>query len=364
MNPILRESLLNHVVELYAAITDQDAWRSVLQRMSGNLGSTGLSLLIGDHGAASVTVPGMPASQIDAVRDWLSSRVQPQSDPPQAPQKADGFLLPPACATAIPGLPGRHCLARLDHQDRTIGYAVLYRDSDRPDFDDEAIESFRTLTPHLAQALALALRVAAAEVRSWRCTQCEQLQPFGCMLLDVTGSILEMNDAASQIVGANDGLRVEDNRLCAIRAVDRETLDRGLDEILGAGSSAAAAFVTVPRPSGRRRYAIFLRRMSAHASPFAARVPHARLVIVDTDRGSNVPRDVMRAVYELTETESRVAWHLAEGETPEQIAARLGIAHTTLRHHLERIFAKTGTHRQSDLVRLLQTPFISIGGAR
>jgi len=118
--------------------------------------------------------------------------------------------------------------------------------------------------------------------------------------------------------------------------------------------------MSIARPSGRRPWAVFMSRLSPHPSAFAQRAPRARLLIADTERGHNVPREVLRALFGLTETESRVAWQLANGDSPEQAAERLAIAPSTLRHHLERIFVKTGTRRQSDLVRRVLAPFVSI----
>jgi DNA-binding CsgD family transcriptional regulator len=43
---------------------------------------------------------------------------------------------------------------------------------------------------------------------------------------------------------------------------------------------------------------------------------------------------------------------IAEGKTQAEIARALGIEIGTVKTHLLHIFAKTGTHRQADLVRL------------
>lgn len=58
-------------------------------------------------------------------------------------------------------------------------------------------------------------------------------------------------------------------------------------------------------------------------------------------------------LYRLTGGELRVMLGLASGETPKSIAQRYGIAPSTVRSHLKSLFAKTGTNRQKDLVKLL-----------
>lgn len=61
----------------------------------------------------------------------------------------------------------------------------------------------------------------------------------------------------------------------------------------------------------------------------------------------------LASLFNLTPTEARVARLLASGLRPEEVARELGVAATTIAFHLRNVFAKTGTHRQADLVALL-----------
>jgi DNA-binding CsgD family transcriptional regulator len=70
------------------------------------------------------------------------------------------------------------------------------------------------------------------------------------------------------------------------------------------------------------------------------------------DGAAGPPVEAVAAVFDLTAGEVRVAERLLAGRTPARIAEDLGLAMPTVRSHLGSIFAKTGTSRQSDLVRL------------
>lgn len=59
------------------------------------------------------------------------------------------------------------------------------------------------------------------------------------------------------------------------------------------------------------------------------------------------------AMFGLTPTEASVARHLASGLRPDDIATEMRVAPTTIAFHLRNVFAKTGTHRQAELVALL-----------
>ncbi|WP_247326751.1 LuxR C-terminal-related transcriptional regulator [Bradyrhizobium sp. 141] len=75
-----------------------------------------------------------------------------------------------------------------------------------------------------------------------------------------------------------------------------------------------------------------------------------------------VAPDLVRKLFKLTSTELRVLLSIVEiGGVPD-VARSMGIAETAIKTHLVRIFAKTGTKRQADLVRLVAaiTPPIKV----
>ena len=65
------------------------------------------------------------------------------------------------------------------------------------------------------------------------------------------------------------------------------------------------------------------------------------------------PPELIAKTYRLTPTELRVLLAIVEiGGVPE-VAEALGIADSTVKTHLGRLYEKTGTHRQADLVKLV-----------
>jgi DNA-binding CsgD family transcriptional regulator len=56
-------------------------------------------------------------------------------------------------------------------------------------------------------------------------------------------------------------------------------------------------------------------------------------------------------MYALTGGELRVLLALLEGKSPDAIAAQFGISITTVRTHLTRLFEKTESIGQVDLIR-------------
>jgi DNA-binding CsgD family transcriptional regulator len=74
------------------------------------------------------------------------------------------------------------------------------------------------------------------------------------------------------------------------------------------------------------------------------------------------PPEVIARTYKLTPTELNVLLAIVEiGGVPE-VAAALGVAETTIKTHVGRLFEKTGAGRQADLVKVVagfSTPLVA-----
>ena len=80
-----------------------------------------------------------------------------------------------------------------------------------------------------------------------------------------------------------------------------------------------------------------------------------RAIVFVTDPAERVRPlpETLQQRYELTPAECRLAMLLADGRTLSQIAEMLGVSRNTLKSQLASTYSKTGTSRQSDLVRIL-----------
>ena len=80
------------------------------------------------------------------------------------------------------------------------------------------------------------------------------------------------------------------------------------------------------------------------------------LVAATALRPSNlVPSPViLTGLFDLTPAEARLAAALTAGHSLKVVAANSNITYSTARTYLDRIFTKTGTHHQAQLVSLLK----------
>jgi DNA-binding CsgD family transcriptional regulator len=84
-------------------------------------------------------------------------------------------------------------------------------------------------------------------------------------------------------------------------------------------------------------------------APRAAQVAVFLREIGDT---AQLPGELLARHYGITPAECRVLMFLVKGMSPNETAGALGCSETTVRTHLQHLFAKTGTRGQPDLIRL------------
>jgi DNA-binding CsgD family transcriptional regulator len=77
------------------------------------------------------------------------------------------------------------------------------------------------------------------------------------------------------------------------------------------------------------------------------------LILVDPEKRPDAAAEFVSNAFTLSKAEARLIPLLLQGKTPAEIAQTLKLKLPTVRSQLSNIFAKTGTTRQQELIRLL-----------
>ncbi len=185
-----------------------------------------------------------------------------------------------------------------------------------------------------------------------------ELLPHGAMLVTAGGLPQIANRSALAILQKKDGLALSPSGLVADRASDTRLLQRLLHEAM-----------TSPESGEPKESPITLER-KLPATALIVRVvpgPDAEcwrgagqrtvlLRLYDRDLGMVVDERALTSLYGLTRGEAALAAKLVLGKSIETAAEELFISPQTARTHLKRIFMKTDTHRQTQLVlKMLMT---------
>jgi DNA-binding CsgD family transcriptional regulator len=86
---------------------------------------------------------------------------------------------------------------------------------------------------------------------------------------------------------------------------------------------------------------------------FLGHRPSALVFLSDPDSPPGSRSTILRTLYRLSPTECRLFDLLVAGNELVLAADQLGMTAHTARFHLKTVFRKTGTNRQTDLIRLV-----------
>ena len=208
---------------------------------------------------------------------------------------------------------------------------------------------------------AICLHFEFAALRSARQGLEQALDCFdrAVFALDEHGIVLFANQTARQLLEAGDGLRFRGKRLHA----DRADQDSAL-QALSRGEASAGGLggcLLLERKSGQMPFRL---TFVPFASRFCGGVPGLAtlLFVADPARNPLSRAGVLRALFRLSPAEIRLADLLLQGLEVKEAARRLGTAADSTRYQPKQIFAKTGTARQAELMRLmLSLPGVSLG---
>lgn len=76
------------------------------------------------------------------------------------------------------------------------------------------------------------------------------------------------------------------------------------------------------------------------------------LLVRDLASAATPSPELAQTLFDLTPAETRVAQHIAQGCTVNELSAQWGVATGTIRGQLKAVFAKTGARRQADIARI------------
>ena len=219
--------------------------------------------------------------------------------------------------------------------------------------DDEMRRRVAMIVPHAHRALMINKAIKSRKSEAMALSEIVDGLSAGIFLLDANCGIVHVNAAAREILGADDFLRAVSGQLVAREAQANQILREAF--AAGADHSSSARTMALPLTAhdGNRYVAhvLPLKSLARNGSGMALKAVAALFVRrVELDAGSY--GELIARTFELTPAELRVLRSIVEvGGVPET-AANFGVAETTVKTHLHRVFAKTGASRQADLVKL------------
>ena len=378
MTSRLGESTLHKLIGLiYEAAVDLDRWPAFLARFSQAMNAGGSMIWVHDFdgnrtrletsSVSFASASGFDPSYLESLTThysdrnvWVqnetalrpgvpvnSSMLYPDRDLPRTEWYND-WLRPQGYRYAIGGLV-------LREENLAVKFTCL-RPEKLGEFGPKELQFYALLLPHLRRACAIYRRLATTHTALDGTCRTLDLLPMGVWLFDSTGCVLIENRASRELAKRQHGLWLSgDRRPRAIDATQEKALVRLIGDAvltgLGEGKQSGGA-IAITRRKGLGSLHLLVSPLNVR-SALSDVAACAVAFISDPSTSNQTPEHLFRQLYGLTNAEAQLASHLVMGKDVKGYAAERQLSALTVRSHLSQVLAKTGTKRQTDLMRLI-----------
>lgn len=355
------------LVELISKIYAASLYRALWWRVADDLATLTRCNRVWLFGQGAEFVPTagplakMPREQVIA---FLTSALGSNGRAPNGRLDAEGALVAadrlywipfqrnPAPKVLVPD-PVLHPLfaLALSRESRAACEAV-WRDLDAEPGRHDPAQLISDLAPHLVSSYEIARTLARNEVylggQPPAVTRAQAV-----FVLGAGGKVIFATPGGHELLRAGDGLHLEGGALrpSAIWSSGGDGAGRANGQT--GGPALASTCISIGR--GRDKLPLFVLNFALdreHASSDAA-TPRSVAVVCDPEMRAARVCGLLRQTWPLTEAEAKVAAQLFLGRSIDDVAYKLNVKRETIRTHLKRTFAKTGTSNQAELVSFI-----------
>jgi DNA-binding CsgD family transcriptional regulator/PAS domain-containing protein len=245
------------------------------------------------------------------------------------------------------------CVMKFVHTADRIGVMAVVTRATRGIVTADERQLMSLMAPHIRRASLIGdlLNYARVEASQYR-TALDALST-SVFFVDCDGRVHYANQSAEALLRDGAHITVAAGRLMpsdpAVRAALADTLlrTRSSDPELGGRG------IGIPLAGSDRAPTV------AYVLPLMASVaqslyrPATAAVFISNQVSVPPPSSVLETLYDLTPAEARVMLHISAGKSIADVSDTLGLSQNTVKTHLSRVYGKSGTNKQSDLVKLV-----------
>lgn len=230
------------------------------------------------------------------------------------------------------------------------------RSKQRGAFSENAVRQWEVLTPHLRRALSI-----SRTMKSLRDTVNGLDTALSCydhviFAVGPTGNVVFQSAAAESMLQESTAVRVVEGKLKleSVEENDRlQHLIHGVAELGLVDGRAGGGAMQVPR-HGKQPLDVVVSPLRGD-DLLGYRKIAAVVTVNDVHRMPVTRTHLMRSLFRLSPVELRVADMLLAGKETREVAEHMNISFETVRFHVKRVLAKTGSKRQTELVRRMMS---------
>jgi len=238
---------------------------------------------------------------------------------------------------------------------KRVAWFSVVRSDIQSRYTEKDMRQMALLSPHICRALLISDAMELQTIETARLEETVDNLSTGIFLTEDQGRIAYMNSSAERLLKNGNALKSMNGRLTATRSGARDALSRALAQSVAGNAPLTSGqhSIALPSEEGAGLIASILPlQWRDGRNPLATLPGTAAVFIQDPSDTAPASAEAFAALYGLSAAEQKVLEHIVRGHAPQEAADELGIGVTTVKTHLQKVFAKTNTGRQADLIQL------------
>jgi DNA-binding CsgD family transcriptional regulator len=229
----------------------------------------------------------------------------------------------------------------------------LLRGEDQKPLDDSDMVWLKRLVPHFETASHLHRDMLRLKLSANMQEQTLDALDYPTLLVYENSYVAFLNQAAESWLDHNSSICIKLHRLVGSNDHFHGRFEHLLHRVFESGMSGA---LTIPHSSAAKPYQMAVLPLNPFSKLGSSwQRPLALIVIADPLAKSTLTIDHLQTLFGLTASESRVAIGLAGGKTLEEIADEGNVSINTVRTQVKQALDKTGSRRQAELVKTVNS---------
>lgn len=364
--------LSNLIGEIYDSAIDPSRWDATLDKLRGVLNCSDCGLYDINLRAATTrmrTIVGLEAKWVARFVDYADAAAAMMASAPDLMSRA--LDEPLVGSRDIPeevflsnrywqewAMPQGHVdfitLNLIRDPGRVAGVA-LGRHDEHGLITPREVQLMRLFAPHLRRAVIISDLIELKSIEVEALGRTLDMVPSGVVLVAENSEILHANRTAGRMMDEATPVFSVGGKL----SVSEPETARQLHRIVRMAAHNEAQIGSAGIGMALNSYSDL--PATAHILPIATGALRSRLlpggaVAVFVSSSNHQPATNLAPIAEtfaLSKAETRVLGRLMQGDSLPAVAATLGISRNTAKTHLSRLFSKTGTQRQAELIALV-----------
>jgi DNA-binding CsgD family transcriptional regulator len=246
------------------------------------------------------------------------------------------------------------CVVKFAHTHDRIGALAFITRADRDVITADERRFIALLSPHVRRAAMISDLLNLERVQAQHFEQALNRVASAVVLVDASEGMLYANAQASAMLTAGLNIKTSNGKLTSANSNTAPALSDAIARTAGSAFDLGGRGIGIPvsAPGKPPAIAYVLPMVNGdRRGVFPTAV--AAVFISSTATSLPPPSDVLATLYDMTPTEARVMLQAGQGHGIANVASVLGMSENTVKTHLARVFHKTGTSRQSEIVALI-----------